>query len=320
MSLRVLPTVFFLAWISLLILSLAGVPRLSPESSLLSLLGPVLAAIGLAVGVRTFFRGFRLLERKRRMENTPTSTVRAAALGLVEVCGNVVGPYTLIAPLSEAECYYYHAVVWGTPENGEDSDQPQAREEVLCAPFFIDDGTGQLMVDPRGAEIDLPLDFDEQCSAETMPDAWSLFLERRGILTASSCRLQERSIKPGDTLYVLGTLAERSRNEYLADRPPGSPAGILSREAAALQRLEVLEAMKVPVRDISPPSSVATTEFDLEPRVLLRKSRGEPFFISRHSQRELLVNLAANSTIYIWGGPLMAIISLGVLLHWLGSL
>lgn len=319
MSLRVLPTVFFLAWICLLIFSLAGAPRLSPESFLLSLLGPVLAGIGLVVGVRAFFRGFRLLRRKRQIENTPTSTARAAAVGLVEVCGNVVGPYTLIAPLSEAECYYYRAVAWGMPESGE-TGGPAKAEEVLWAPFFIDDGTGQLMVDPRGADIDLPLEFDEQCSAESLTGSWRGFVKRHGMLATLSCRLQECSIKPGDNLYVLGTLAEKTAPGNVTARSPGSPTGILSSEAAALQRLEVLEAMKVPVRDISPPSSVTTTEFDLEPRVLLRKARGEPFFISRHSQRQLLVNLAANSTIYIWGGPLMALISLGVLLHWLGSL
>src|ERR1700682_3163379 len=72
---------------------------------------PVLWGIaGIVIGVYLFFRGFRFLKGKHLIEDTPTSTVRAAPLGAVELSGTVVGPYTLISPLSEADCFFYQAI------------------------------------------------------------------------------------------------------------------------------------------------------------------------------------------------------------------
>src|SRR5689334_9754143 len=84
----------------------------SHRDPLLPLLNdPVLwGPVGALLGVYLFIRGFSLLQRKRLVMNTPRSTVRAAALGPVEVSGQAAGPYTLIAPLSETECYYYRLV------------------------------------------------------------------------------------------------------------------------------------------------------------------------------------------------------------------
>ena len=57
------------------------------------------------------FRGFGLLRRKLLIQSVPSSTVRSAALGLVEVSGTATGPYSIISPLSETECYFYRAIL-----------------------------------------------------------------------------------------------------------------------------------------------------------------------------------------------------------------
>jgi len=71
----------------------------------------VWAMIGFGSGIYFFFRGFVSLQRKRFLENIPRSTIRGASLGLVEISGKVEGPYTIIAPFSELDCFYYRAVV-----------------------------------------------------------------------------------------------------------------------------------------------------------------------------------------------------------------
>lgn len=63
------------------------------------------AMIGFAAGIYFFFRGFAPLQRKRFIQDIPRSTIRGAALGLVEVSGKVEGPYTILAPLSEQDCF-----------------------------------------------------------------------------------------------------------------------------------------------------------------------------------------------------------------------
>ena len=48
----------------------------------------VFMSIGIAGGLYMFVRGFRMLARKRLLLNTPTSKIRSASLGLVEVSGS----------------------------------------------------------------------------------------------------------------------------------------------------------------------------------------------------------------------------------------
>jgi len=59
---------------------------------------------------------------------------------------------------------------------------------------------------------------------------------------------------------------------------------------------------------------VATEVFDLNPPVVLMKgTSGSPFFISWRSQLEVVKELAWRSTLYIWGGPILAVAGLWLL-------
>ena len=107
-----------------------------------------LAVAGVVLGPYFFFRGFRLLQLKRRVMNVPTSSIRAAALGPVEVSGKAIGPYTLVVPLSQSDCRYYRLVVESNPRG-----DPGKRVNEMCAPLFLDDGTGIVMVYPKGSEL-----------------------------------------------------------------------------------------------------------------------------------------------------------------------
>ena len=69
----------------------------------------VWAMIGAAVGVYLFFRGFRMLQFKRLVLNTPLSKVRSASMGLVELSGMGIGPQTIPAGITGDPCYYYRA-------------------------------------------------------------------------------------------------------------------------------------------------------------------------------------------------------------------
>jgi hypothetical protein len=157
----------------------------SSSDPLFVLRSPILWGIaGVGFGIFLFFRGFPFLKRKRLIQNTPTSTIRGAALGAVEVSGTVVGPYTLISPLSESDCFYYHAVARSTGE-----EEKKVAEEVLYAPFFLDDGTGRLMVDPRGAEMELRPSVDEEYSPST-GDAFTRHFSGRGLPSTGPATLR----------------------------------------------------------------------------------------------------------------------------------
>ena len=171
-------------------------------------------AVGTFVGLALFYQGFRLLQRKHLIANTPTSKIRSASLGLVEVNGLAVGPYTLTAPISGKSCYFYRTVVSQLNKSGNNKEEWQTViDECLHVPFFLDDNTGQILVDPQRAELDLHCDLHEEYSnvaflGKGVPENVLLFMAQRGFHIDHKIRVDEYCIKPKNALFILGTVAE----------------------------------------------------------------------------------------------------------------
>jgi hypothetical protein len=249
------------------------------------------AVTGTLVGPFLFFRGFRLLQLKRRISNVPRSTIRAAAVGPVEISGTAMGPYTVIAPLSDSQCLYYRLVVEANP-HGDLKD----KIHELCTPLFIDDGTGTLMVYPHGSELRL-------APSSRRADYGDL-----AVMLASGARgetpefSQEYSIKPGDKIFVLGTIQVNTwRKTSESDNWSRIGPGFLSESEAELQRREAY-----PLSVLLHPARESSSKFDMNPPVVMVKGDG-PFVISKDSQRDLLTKLHWRSLVCIWGGPAAAL-------------
>lgn len=259
--------------------------------------------IGLFIGVRLFFRGFSALRRRELVRNTPTSAVRSAAIGPVEVSGKAVGPYTLVAPLSKRDCLYYRLAVSGSPQH---------IVEEECAPLFLDDHTGLLMIAPQGANLELPVASQEVSG--TSSEYLRHVLSRHGL--SSDTRVDEFCICLDDDLYILGTLSE---NPWAAEAPGGAfhrfGPGFISEAEADLQRRTAFGVL-----DPNFPSGatqVSAGEFDLHPPVILMKG-SSPFVITEKSERDVLAELNWQTRAYIWGGPLLALFCLWNLLLRIG--
>jgi hypothetical protein len=174
----------------------------------------ILSSIAIAGGLYFFFLGFHLLARKRLLLTTPTSKIRSAAMGMVEVTGAAAGPYSMPAPITGKPCFLYHTRAW-EQRDGKKEEWEKVADESLHLPFFIDDATGQLLVEPMGADLDLHRDFREEYAAsffssnlEDVPPRVSVFLSRHGIVPGRRLRIEEHSIKPKDALFIAGTLTE----------------------------------------------------------------------------------------------------------------
>ena len=275
-----------------------------PRDPLMRLLNDPLVwgTVGALLGIYLFFRGFSLLKRKRLVFDTPCSTVRAAALGPVEISGQATGPYTLVSPLSRSDCYYYRVVMSLLRGN-----RKQRRTIEECAPFFVDDGTGVMLVDPHGAEIQIPPLSRQDAGSSPLPEYLCHFLLQHGIPKDDVVTVEEFCIAAQDRIVVFGTLQE---NPWSQPRPEAGESaarigpGFLSETAADVQRRRAFQSL-----DPRAPSGVApvsTREFDLYPPTILGKG-SSPFFISNCSQRELVRSLGLQSALYIWGGPALAL-------------
>jgi len=171
------------------------------------------AAIGAVVGVYLFFRGFRMLQFKRLVLNTPLSKVRSASMGLVELSGMAVGPATIPAGITGDPCYYYRATAWELQQSGNSREWKQVASESLFVPFFVQDDTGRMLVNAQGADMDVHRNFKDEFggsffSSGGMPlGPAENFLLRYGI-SGRHVRLEEYCVKPEYPLFVLGTLGE----------------------------------------------------------------------------------------------------------------
>jgi hypothetical protein len=180
--------------------------------------------IGLCAGLYLFVRGFRLLQRRQLILNTPVSKIRSASMGMVELSGLAAGPYTITAPVTVRACYYYRTVIWEWKQEGKNKQWVKVAAESMHVPFFLDDNTGKVMVDPRGADLDLHRDFQQEfcdgffTTKEEVPPNVHSFLSRHGINTTNKIKVEEFCIKPKNALFLLGTLDENPGLE-LAPEP-----------------------------------------------------------------------------------------------------
>jgi hypothetical protein len=170
--------------------------------------------LGLCLGLYLFFQGFRLLQRRQLILNTPVSKIRSASMGMVELSGLAVGPYTVVAPVTSRPCYCYRTFVWEWKQSGKSKQWVKVAAECMHVPFFLDDNTGKIMVDPRGADLDLHRDFQQEfcdgffTTKQEVPPNVRSFLSRHGVNTTNKIKVEEFCIKPKNALFLLGTLDE----------------------------------------------------------------------------------------------------------------
>ncbi len=116
-----------------------------------------LQAIGWALALVLVVYG--LVERARLAKAAPPEVkIGNAPVGkYVRVVGRIVDGGTLVAPITGRACVSFDAVVLD-----EDGDGPNVLARgVRGTPFIVDDGTGKILVDPRGAYIHVVYDQSE---------------------------------------------------------------------------------------------------------------------------------------------------------------
>ncbi len=170
------------------------------------------AGIGFVIGILLFVRGFRILQRKRLILDTPTAKARSAAIGLVELTGLAVGPHTITSPITQRACFYYRTAVWKEVGSGKNRHWEQKIDERFHVPFFVEDDTGMVLIDPNGAELDIHCDFKAEYnhsmfSSASVPPRVAEFAGRNGVALDDNVRVEEYCLKPSNAIYVLGTLA-----------------------------------------------------------------------------------------------------------------
>lgn len=259
----------------------------------------VWSGIGFCAGIGLFFYGFQLLQRRRLILDTPFSKIRSASMGMVEVSGLAAGPYTMVAPITARPCYYYRTLVWEYKQRGKNKEWVKIAGECMHLPFFIDDNSGSLLVDPLGADLDLHRDFEQQfCDSffttkDPAPENVRSFLSRHGIATSNKIKVEEYCIKPKNSLFILGTLSENHGLEVgpqpVQDNETANPLsmGALSQSLGEISfSLRRGNQDSVQGNDSSPDGSAIQFEVHSRPIIRLSPVAAVPAKSSEMSQQQ----------------------------------
>jgi hypothetical protein len=133
------------------------------------------------IGLTSFWAWYANLKRHRTVADTPTSRIASAPQGYIELVGRgrQLPGEGLVSPVSGLPCLWYRYRV--ERKNGNRWDHVESG--ISHDTFGVDDGSGQILVDPEGAEI---------------------LTSRKQVSTAGGYRKTEWTLIEGETIYVIG--------------------------------------------------------------------------------------------------------------------
>lgn len=130
-----------------------------------------LGFVGLLIGLLQHLKGKKILAAPfRRTGEIAQNPGVADAKGTISCEGNVVAQQPAIAPCSGTPCIYFEIEVvqkWRRTVITEDGTKTETGKNTVNtiksgAPFFVDDGSGPVMVDPtQGMDVELDKSFNQ---------------------------------------------------------------------------------------------------------------------------------------------------------------
>lgn len=162
----------------------------------------VSAGVALACGYGLFY----FMRRARIIEDTPTSKIRSAHQGYVEIIGQIkyFSNEAIIAPLTQLPCAWYHFTIEKreTVHTGKSSNTRwrTVEEKTSDKVFVCVDDTGDCVIDPRAAEVHAN-DEDSWYGDTRWPDSKS---SKRSFFASNDYRYRERRLHQNENLYAIG--------------------------------------------------------------------------------------------------------------------
>ncbi len=122
-------------------------------------ISPVVPIALVVAGVILFILGFAKYRKFRLLADTPRVPIRSVSMGLSHVAGTSVGGEPLTSPLTQVPCYYFEVTVEKQVKRNNQETWEQTHHELAEVPFYLQDETGTILVNPQQAEYNLPRAF-----------------------------------------------------------------------------------------------------------------------------------------------------------------
>jgi hypothetical protein len=300
----------------------------SSSSSLSGGTGSLGPTAGFLIGVFLFAAGFHYFQRSRLVLDKPFSKVRSAALGLVELKGRAVGPYVMRSPITQQPSFYYCASISVYDRNNE---VERFVQEAYHVPFFLQDDTGMVLMDPNHADIQLQQAFyaryePSMLAAGKVVGGTADLLRRHAVPSGRPVMITEFCLKPNDPLFVLGTLATNTdlsaasdphvtlgRSGYIAPKQAAQGGQLMFPAVGPAAASQSAAAAAAPVASASGATtlpSVQKREFPEKSPTVVRSAQDRPYIISWRGREEVAQRFRMWTVVCLLLGPAIAIFSL----------
>jgi hypothetical protein len=260
------------------------------------MLSEIALMVGIGAGLLCFFKGLRIYREHRVLADTPASTILGMAMGFVEVHGKAkpVQGRLVNSPVTRTPCLFYKVEIKGFVEGHGGRRWSHHWTDSKGLPFYLEDGTGKVLVDAHGAECDLIRTAWRETGGASF----------RGIVEA----FRDLHAPPRflvDDNELIGYAESLSSND--------SPS----------KRYAFTEYCLLPEHwyDVAGTCVQNPNAMDEHDRNLIMKGRDRPtFLITWRSEAEIKQVLRNRAAWYVFGGGILAVVSLGLLLSELGWL
>ncbi len=267
----------------------------------LFIIGPFVAVWGM----RIFWKG--LLVR-----NIPTSKIRSASVGFVEVKG-VARPQTerQTSPITNRPCAWWCCDIHEIITRGGDNENCFLKSVGIDSPFFLEDLTGKILVDPRKAELKMARP-DEICWTKEKSDLFKNIIKKWDIKDFTHIEdlvIREFIIPAFQPLYVMGYLEPAHKGMRPSNQSMYENIRALKNDREAMAEADTNKDGHVDVLEwdefIKKKQSMAKTEAKNESiRYIIQRSQGRPFIISDKYESSVKIG-------YFLGGILFVILGCG---------
>jgi hypothetical protein len=115
---------------------------------------PVVIAV--AIGAVLFLWGLKTRRESQLVAQVPQVAINNIAEGTVHVHGKTAGDDRLLSPITGVPCYYYKVQVEKWVKQGDQERWEPFKNETGQRSFYLDDGTGRVLIDLQDVEFDLP--------------------------------------------------------------------------------------------------------------------------------------------------------------------
>jgi hypothetical protein len=139
----------------------------------------------------------------RRLRITPVSTTGSSKTGIVAINGRAKSWKPLLSPISSVPCAYWRVTAEYTEPvpsgtEGWTIESKKIFSADLRTPFFIEDDTGRILIDPQGAEMDI------HCKE------YNGYISRHGLSDEKPATMDERVIR------FIGSLDNKEQQDFRA--------------------------------------------------------------------------------------------------------